>query len=98
VVDVFSRRVVGWAMANHLRTELVVAALNMAIEQRRPTSQVIHHSDQGSQYTSVAFGHQLREAGLAASMGSVGDCFDKTCAAHYTSFRRSGRFSLGRRG
>jgi len=76
VVDVFSRRVVGWAMANHLRTELVVAALNMAIEQRRPTSQVIHHSDQGSQYTSVAFGHQLREAGLAASMGSVGDCFD----------------------
>jgi putative transposase len=76
VIDVFSRRVVGWAMANHLRTELVVAAVNMAISQRRPTGSVIHHSDQGSQYTSVAFGNRLREAGVAASMGSVGDCFD----------------------
>jgi len=76
VLDVFCRRVVGWAMANHLRTELVVAALNMAIQQRRPTHGVIHHSDRGSQYTSVAFGDRLREAGIAASMGSVGDCFD----------------------
>jgi putative transposase len=76
VLDVFSRRVVGWAMANHLRTELVMAAVNMAIWQRRPTGPVIHHSDHGSQYTSVTFGNRLREAGIAASMGSVGDCFD----------------------
>ena len=55
VLDVFSRKVVGWAMANHLRTELVLEALNMAIAQRRPQG-VIHHSDKGAQYTSLAFG------------------------------------------
>jgi putative transposase len=75
VVDVWSRRVVGWSMENHLRTELVVAALNMALEQRRP-SDVIHHSDQGTQYTSIAFGQRCRQAGVRPSMGSVGDCFD----------------------
>ena len=76
VVDAFSRRVVGWSMANHLRTELVLEALNMALWQRRPGS-VVHHSDQGSQYTSYAFGKRCREMGVAPSMGSVGDCFDK---------------------
>jgi len=75
VLDVWSRRVVGWAMARHLRSELVVAALNMAILQRRPRA-VIHHSDQGSQYTSLAFGQHCREAGVRPSMGSVGDCYD----------------------
>jgi len=75
VLDAFSRRVVGWAMANHLRTELVLDALEMAIGQRRP-SDVIHHSDQGSQYTSIAFGNRCREAGLRPSMGSVGDAYD----------------------
>jgi putative transposase len=75
VVDVWSRRVVGWAMATHLRSELVVAALNMALIQRRPHA-VIHHSDQGSQYTSLAFGQRCREAGVRPSMGSVGDCYD----------------------
>jgi putative transposase len=75
VVDVWSRRVVGWAMATHLRSELVVAALNMALMQRRPHA-VIHHSDQGSQYTSLAFGQRCREAGVRPSMGSVGDCYD----------------------
>jgi len=75
VVDVFSRRVVGWSMANHLRTELMLAALDMALEQRRPQN-VIHHSDQGSQYTSIAFGNRCQQAGVRASMGSVGDCFD----------------------
>jgi len=67
--------VVGWAMANHLRTELVNAALEMAVRQRRPRG-VIHHSDQGSQYTSLAFGKRCREAGIRPSMGSVGDCYD----------------------
>jgi len=75
VVDAFSRRVVGWSMANHLRTELVLNALNMALSQRRP-EQVIHHSDQGCQYTSIAFGKRCRETGVRPSMCSVGDCFD----------------------
>jgi putative transposase len=75
VVDAWSRRVVGWAMANHLRTELVNDALEMAVRQRRPRG-VIHHSDQGSQYTSLAFGKRCREANVRPSMGSVGDCYD----------------------
>ena len=75
VVDVWSRRVVGWAMANHLRTELVLDALEMAIGCRQPNN-VIHHSDQGCQYTSYAFGKRCRQAGIRPSMGSVGDCFD----------------------
>lgn len=75
VLDVFSRRIVGWAMATHLKTELVLDALNMAIWRRRPSS-VIHHSDQGRQYTSLAFGRRCKEAGVRPSMGSAGDCFD----------------------
>lgn len=75
VLDVWSRRIVGWAMATHLRSELVLAALNMAIEQRRPPA-VIHHSDQGCQYTSVDFGFRCGEMGVRPSMGSVGDCYD----------------------
>ena len=75
VVDAWSRRVVGWAMETHLRTELVLAALDMAVAQRRPTD-VIHHSDQGCQYTSVAFGKRCAEAGVRPSMGSVGDAYD----------------------
>lgn len=75
VLDAFSRRIVGWSMANHLRTELVLDALGMALGQRRPND-VIHHSDQGSQYTSLAFGGRCREAGVRPSMGSVGDAYD----------------------
>ena len=75
VLDVWSRRVVGWAMANHLRAELVLDALNMALGQRRPRD-VIHHSDQGSQYTSLAFGKRCKKAGVRPSMGSVGDAYD----------------------
>jgi putative transposase len=75
VLDACTRRIVGWAMANHLRTELVLDALNMALHQRRPTD-VIHHSDQGTQYTSIAFGLRCKHAGVRPSMGSVGDCFD----------------------
>jgi putative transposase len=75
VLDAWSRRVIGWAMETHLRTSLVLAALDMAIDQRRPVG-VIHHSDQGCQYTAVAFGLRCREAGVRPSMGSVGDCYD----------------------
>ena len=71
VLDAWSRKVVGWSMANHLRTELVLDAMEMAVGQRRPKD-VIHHSDQGSQYTSAAFGKHCGEAGVRPSMGSVG--------------------------
>ena len=75
VLDAFSRRIVGWAMGHDLKAQLVIDAMNMAIGQRRPAS-VIHHSDQGSQYTSVAFGLRCKEAGVRPSMGSVGDAYD----------------------
>ena len=75
VLDAWSRRIIGWAMDTHLRTDLVLAALNMALTQRRPT-EVIHHSDHGCQYTSLAFGGRCREAGVRPSMGSVGDAYD----------------------
>ena len=76
------RRVVGWAMATHLRTELVTEALEMAVAQRRPEA-VVHHSDQGCQYTSLAFGARCRKWGVALSMGSVGDCFDNAMAESF---------------
>ena len=75
VLDAWSRKIVGWSMANHLRAELVLDALEMAVGQRRPKD-VIHHSDQGSQYTSLAFGKRCKEAGVRPSMGSVGDAYD----------------------
>ena len=75
VLDAFSRKIVGWAMETHLRSELVLKALDMALGQRRADG-VIHHSDQGSQYTSLACGQRCEQAGVRPSMGSVGDCFD----------------------
>jgi len=75
--DVFSRRVVGWSMSDHARTELVTDAPQMALAQRRPEPGLIWHSDQGSQFVSLAFGQQARAAGIAQSMRSKGDCFDK---------------------
>lgn len=84
VLDVYSRRVVGWAMANHLRTELVLDALNMALYRRRPTN-VIHHSDQGCQYTSIAFRKRCAEAGVRPSMGSVGDCYDNAMCESFNA-------------
>jgi putative transposase len=85
VLDAFSRRVVGWAMATHLKTQLVLDALEMALGQRKP-HRVIHHSDQGSQYTSVAFGKRCEQAGVSPSMGSVGDCYDNAmCESFFAS-------------
>jgi putative transposase len=75
VLDAWSRRIVGWAMETHLRTELVTKALDMALAQRKP-GEVIFHSDQGCQYTSYAFGKRCREAGIRPSMGTVGDAYD----------------------
>ena len=83
VLDVFSRRVVGWCMAGHLRTELILDALDMAISVRRPDEGLIHHSDRGTQYTSIAFGRRCREAGIALSMGSTGDAYDNAMAESF---------------
>ena len=85
VLDTYSRKVVGWSMANHLKTELVVDAVNMAIYNRRPQPGLIHHSDRGSQYTSVEFGSRLKEAGLLPSMGSVADAYDNSMAESFVS-------------
>ena len=82
VLDAFSRRVVGWAMATHLKTALVLDALEMAHYQRRP-GDVIHHSDHGCQYTSVAFGKRCGEMGVRPSMGSVGDAYDNAMAESF---------------
>jgi len=82
VLDVWSRRIVGWAIGEQMTAELVLAALNMAITQRRPTG-VIHHSDQGSQYTSVAFGQRCMKMGVRPSMGSVGDAYDNAMAESF---------------
>jgi putative transposase len=83
VQDAYSRAIVGWSMADHMRAELVVDALEMAVHRRRPEPGVIHHSDQGSQYVSLAFGQSAREAGIARSMGSKGDCFDNAVAESF---------------
>jgi putative transposase len=82
VLDVYSRKVVGWAMDTNMRTELILDALQMAVAQRQPRG-VIHHSDRGSQYTSYAFGKRCREAGIMPSMGSVGDAYDNAMAESF---------------
>jgi putative transposase len=83
VLDAFSRRVVGWAMADHLRTELVLDALTMALATRRPAAGLVHHSDRGCQYTSLAFGRRLAEAGLVPSMSRTANCFDNAVAESF---------------
>jgi putative transposase len=86
VLDVFSRRIVGWSIADHLRSELVVDALEMARWRRRPApGRTVLHSDRGSQYTSWAFGHRLRAAGLLGSMGRVGSAYDNAMMESFFS-------------
>ena len=80
VQDLYSRRIVGWAMEPHMRQELVVAALEMAVRRRRPAKGTIHHSDHGGQYIALAFGQTCHDAGIAQSMGAVGSCFDNAVA------------------
>ena len=82
VIDVWSRRVVGWAMGERMTADLVLTALNMALEQRKPKG-VIHHSDQGSQYTSLAFGERCRQMQVRPSMGTVGDAYDNAMAESF---------------
>lgn len=83
VLDVFSRRVVGWAMGERLTTELMVGALEMAVKQRRPKGEVVHHSDQGCQYTSWVFGKRCGALGVRMSMGTVGDAYDNAMAESF---------------
>jgi len=91
VLDAYSRRVVGWSIADHIRSELVVDALQMAIWRRQPKAgKTICHSDHGAQYTSWAFGRRLRAAGLLGSMGTVGDCFDNSMVRHEAPIDRVG--------
>ena len=86
VQDACSRRIVGWAMGDHLRAELVVAALNMAVARRKPEpGLVVHHSDHGSQYTSAAFDRALKRSGIQGSMGTVGDALDNAMAESFNA-------------
>ena len=80
VIDCYSRRCVGWAMAEHMRAELVVEALEMAIWQRRPETGLVHHSDRGGQYVSLIFGQSARAAGIDISMGAKGCALDNAVA------------------
>lgn len=82
VIDVYSRKVVGWAFGERMTADLVILALNMALMTRKPQS-VIHHSDQGSQYTSIAFGNRCKEMGVRPSMGTVGDAYDNAMAESF---------------
>jgi putative transposase len=83
VLDVFTRRIVGWSMADHLRTELVVAALEMARHNRDPKPGLVHHSDRGCQYTSFTFGRRCTEAGIVPSMGRTGTAHDNAMAESF---------------
>jgi len=83
VIDAYSRKVVGWSMAEHLQAELVIKALQMAVWNRRPSPGLVHNSDHGSQYTSLAFGQWLAQAGIPGSMGAVGDALDNAVAESF---------------
>jgi len=83
VIDLHSRKVVGWAIADHMRTELVTDALAMALAARRPTGPVIFHSDRGTQYTSKEFDTYCRSAGVTRSLGRTGICYDNAVSESF---------------
>jgi putative transposase len=85
ILDACSRKIVGWSMATHLRSELVVDALQMAIARRKPAPGLVHHSDRGAQYTSLSFGRRLEEEGLIPSMGRVGSAYDNALAESFVA-------------
>jgi putative transposase len=95
VLDVFSRRVVGWAMSRRMPADLVIDALNMAVFRRRPNG-VIHHSDHGSQYTSIAFTKRCMQLGVRMSMGSVGDCYDNAMCESFNAILECELFAFHR--
>jgi putative transposase len=85
ILDVFSRGILGWAMESHLRTELVVDALQMAVWRRKPAAGLVHHSEQGVQYTSLSFSERLKEVGISPSMGRTGSALDNAMAESFVS-------------
>ena len=85
VLDLCSRRVVGWATADHLRSELACDALRMALEHRQPGGALLHHSDRGVQYASAAYGHLLAEHGIEPSMSRTGNCYDNAVTESFFS-------------
>lgn len=89
VLDVYSRKIVGWAMASHLRAELVVDALEMAVWRRKPKAGLVHHSDRGTQYTAISFGQRLEEAGIVPSMGRTGSALDNAISESFVSTLKS---------
>jgi putative transposase len=92
IMDCWSRRIVGWALATHLRTELVLEALEMAVAHRQPTPGVVFHSDRGCQYTSMAFGTALRKSGLVQSVGRPASCWDNIVAESFFATFKKGSF------
>jgi putative transposase len=89
ILDVYSRKVVGWSMANHLRTELVVDALEMALWRRKPNAGLIHHTDRGAQYTALSFGKRLKEVGIVPSMGRLGSALDNAISESFVASLKS---------
>jgi putative transposase len=89
ILDAYSRRLVGWAMESHLRTELVLDALQMAVWRRKPAPGLIHHSDQGVQYTSVSFAKRLEQVGIIPSMGRVGSALDNAISESFVATLKS---------
>lgn len=89
ILDVYSRKVVGWSMAGHLRSELVAAALEMATIRRNPSAGLIHHSDRGAQYTALSFGKKLEQAGIVPSMSRVGSALDNAISESFVSTLKS---------
>jgi putative transposase len=89
ILDVYSRKVVGWSMASHLRSELVAAALEMAIRRKNPSAGLIHHSDRGAQYTALSFGKRLEQCGIVPSMSRVGSALDNAISESFVSTLKS---------
>jgi putative transposase len=97
ILDVHSRRIVGWAMESHLQTELVVDALQMAVWRRKPAPGLIHHSDQGVQYTALSFSERLKEVGIEPSMGRTGTALDNAMAESFVSTLKAELVASGMR-
>jgi len=89
ILDVYSRKVVGWSMASHLRSELVAAAVEMAIRRRNPSAGLIHHSDRGAHYTALSFGKRLEQAGIVPSMSRVGSALDNAISESFVCTLKS---------
>jgi putative transposase len=89
ILDAHSRKIVGWSMASHMKTELVVDALQMAVWRRKPSAGLVHHSDRGAQYTAISFGKRLEDVGIVPSMGRTGSALDNAMAESFVATLKS---------